>query len=553
MRVVISGSSGLIGTALVADLRAAGHDVLRLVRRTPAAPDERGWDPAAARIDAGTFDGVDAVVGLGGVPIGDRPWSGARKQLIRDSRNVPTEVLAAAVAEHGVPTFLSASAVGYYGNTGDRVTDESAPSGTGFLAEVCRDWEAATQKAADGGRAGGQPAHRAGARPGGRAARRAPAGVQARSSAGGSGPAPSTCRGSRSTTRSAASGTRWSTTPSSARSTSPGRRPSRTPSSRRPSPRRCTGRRRSPSPAFAIKSVLGAMGEELLLYGQRAVPAQLEKTGYQFRHLTLGDALSAALDGMTDHDVVIVGAGLAGLRAAAVLARRGLDVTRAGRRRPARRPDRDRRRGRVPARPRLPGAQHGLPGAARRRSTSTPLRLCPFVPGAAIRTATARCTRSATRCAAPPSPGRPPPTALFGPLAKARLVAWTAQVVATPPQRTATRIDRSAARDFAAAHLDGPVVEQFLRPFLSGVLGDRDLVTSAAYVRLVWRCFALGTIAVPADGMGALPALLADALPEKALVDGAAGHPRRTRPRRGRRGDAAGAGGRRRHRPAHRG
>ena len=151
MRVVISGSSGLIGTALVADLRAAGHDVLRLVRRTPAAPDERGWDPAAARIDAGTFEGVDAVVGLGGVPIGDRPWSGARKQLIRDSRNVPTEVLAAAVAEHGVPAFVSASAVGYYGNTGDRVTDESGPSGTGFLAEVCRDWEAATQKAVDAG------------------------------------------------------------------------------------------------------------------------------------------------------------------------------------------------------------------------------------------------------------------------------------------------------------------------------------------------------------------------------------------------------------------
>jgi len=151
VRVVVSGSSGLIGTALVADLRAAGHDVLRLVRRTPAAPDERGWDPPAGRIDAGTFDGADAVVGLGGVPIGDRPWSGARKQLIRDSRNVPTEVLAGAVAEHRVPVFLSASAVGYYGNTGDRVTDETGQSGTGFLAEVCRDWEAATGKAADGG------------------------------------------------------------------------------------------------------------------------------------------------------------------------------------------------------------------------------------------------------------------------------------------------------------------------------------------------------------------------------------------------------------------
>src|SRR5206468_9821755 len=115
VRVVVAGSSGLIGTALVADLRHAGHEVLRLVRRTPAAPDERGWDPPAGRIDDGTFDGVDAVVNLGGAGIGDRPWSGARKQLQRDSRNVPTEVLATAVAQHRVPTLLSASGVHFYG------------------------------------------------------------------------------------------------------------------------------------------------------------------------------------------------------------------------------------------------------------------------------------------------------------------------------------------------------------------------------------------------------------------------------------------------------
>jgi uncharacterized protein len=151
VRVVVAGSSGLIGTALVADLRHAGHDVLRLVRRPPAAPDERGWDPPAGRIDDGTFDGVGAVVNLGGAGIGDRPWSGARKQLLRDSRNVPTEVLATAVARHRVPTLLSASAVGYYGDTGSSLVDETAPSGTGFLAEVCRDWEAATAPAAAAG------------------------------------------------------------------------------------------------------------------------------------------------------------------------------------------------------------------------------------------------------------------------------------------------------------------------------------------------------------------------------------------------------------------
>lgn len=151
MRVVVAGSSGLIGTALVAHLRETEHEVLRLVRRAPKAPDERGWDPPAGRIDPGTFDGVDAVINLNGVGIADRPWSGARKQLIRDSRNVPTEVLATAVAEHGVPAMLSASGINYYGDTGDREVDETSPLGTGFMAEVCRDWEAATKPAAAGG------------------------------------------------------------------------------------------------------------------------------------------------------------------------------------------------------------------------------------------------------------------------------------------------------------------------------------------------------------------------------------------------------------------
>ena len=151
MRVVVAGSSGLIGTALVADLRHAGHEVLRLVRRPPAAPDERGWDPPAGLIDDGTFDGVEAVINLSGAGIGDRPWSGARKQLLRDSRNVPTEVLATAVARHRVPTLLSASGVHYYGDTGSRLVDETAPSGTGFLAEVCRDWEGASAPAVEAG------------------------------------------------------------------------------------------------------------------------------------------------------------------------------------------------------------------------------------------------------------------------------------------------------------------------------------------------------------------------------------------------------------------
>jgi uncharacterized protein len=152
MRVVVAGSSGLIGTALVAHLRASGHEVLRLVRREPAAPDERGWDPPAGRIDPGTFDGVDAVVNLNGSPQRPQRWSGAVKQAMRDSRIVPTEVLAAATAEHRVPVLVSASGINYYGDTGDRAVDESAPAGTrGFLTAITRDWEAATRAAEEGG------------------------------------------------------------------------------------------------------------------------------------------------------------------------------------------------------------------------------------------------------------------------------------------------------------------------------------------------------------------------------------------------------------------
>lgn len=151
MRIVVSGSSGLIGTALVAVLRQADHEVLRLVRRRPAAPDERSWDPPAGRIAGGVLSGVDAVVSLGGASIGGRRWSGAYKQELRDSRIEPTEVLARAVAEHGVPLLVSASAIGYYGDTGDRVVDESSPRGRGFLAELTADWEAATAPAAQAG------------------------------------------------------------------------------------------------------------------------------------------------------------------------------------------------------------------------------------------------------------------------------------------------------------------------------------------------------------------------------------------------------------------
>ncbi|ALG07761.1 TIGR01777 family oxidoreductase [Kibdelosporangium phytohabitans] len=151
MRVVVAGSSGMIGTLLVSALRSAGHDVVRLVRRTASAPDERSWDPPSGRIDDGTMDGAEAIVNLCGAPITLTRLSNARKQVLVDSRVEPTEVLAAETAERGIPLLINASAVGYYGDTGGRVVDETTPPGDGFLSQMCKEWEGATQAAADAG------------------------------------------------------------------------------------------------------------------------------------------------------------------------------------------------------------------------------------------------------------------------------------------------------------------------------------------------------------------------------------------------------------------
>jgi uncharacterized protein len=151
MRVVVAGSSGLIGTELISALRRDGHEVLRLVRRAASGADERTWDPPAGKISDGALDGVDAVINLCGAPITLNRLSAARKQLIADSRIEPTEVLTAAIVEHGIPVLINASAAGYYGDQGDRVLDESAPAGKGFLASMCQEWEAATKPAADAG------------------------------------------------------------------------------------------------------------------------------------------------------------------------------------------------------------------------------------------------------------------------------------------------------------------------------------------------------------------------------------------------------------------
>ncbi|HET7529748.1 MAG TPA: TIGR01777 family oxidoreductase [Mycobacteriales bacterium] len=153
MRVVVTGSTGLIGTALVRTLRADGHDVRRLVRRAPRADDETQWHPSSGYLEPAAVDGFDAVVHLAGAGIGDHRWTDGYKQQIRDSRVLGTTAIATAIAEASArpAVLLSGAAVGFYGDTGEDVADESSPSGRGFLASVVRDWEAATAPAAAAG------------------------------------------------------------------------------------------------------------------------------------------------------------------------------------------------------------------------------------------------------------------------------------------------------------------------------------------------------------------------------------------------------------------
>jgi uncharacterized protein (TIGR01777 family) len=144
----VSGSSGLVGTALVKALADAGHRAIPLVRRA-AKDGEIAWDPRFGKVDTGALEGVDAVVHLAGAGIGDHRWTDAYKGVVLTSRTVPTSFLARTLAglDEKPGVFVSASAVGYYGDRGDEELDETSAPGTGFLSEVCLAWEAATAPA----------------------------------------------------------------------------------------------------------------------------------------------------------------------------------------------------------------------------------------------------------------------------------------------------------------------------------------------------------------------------------------------------------------------
>jgi uncharacterized protein len=168
MKVAVTGSSGLIGTALTASLRADGHQVVRLVRRPPRADGEPTasdqaisevrWDPRAADAGNPPLSGVDAVVHLAGAGVGDHRWTASYKAEIRASRVLATAALATALANTGLAsaqprpkTLITASAIGWYGDTGGREVTEAAPAGKAFLSRVVHDWEAAADPARDAG------------------------------------------------------------------------------------------------------------------------------------------------------------------------------------------------------------------------------------------------------------------------------------------------------------------------------------------------------------------------------------------------------------------
>ena len=154
MRIVLTGSRGFIGSALITALKAGGHLVVPLVRsKTAPAPGSAAWDPEAGFLAAGTLEDSGAIVHLAGEPIASARWSRAQRDRILNSRVKSTRLLCKTLEKMSSPPgiFVSASAIGYYGDRGDEILTEESPPGRGFLADVCKQWEAETSSAAQRG------------------------------------------------------------------------------------------------------------------------------------------------------------------------------------------------------------------------------------------------------------------------------------------------------------------------------------------------------------------------------------------------------------------
>ncbi len=148
-RIAVTGATGMIGSALVGHLKSEGHTVQKLVRRSVVSSDEIAWDPKAGTIDLAALEGVDAIIHLAGANVGDRRWTKRYKAEILNSRLLGTNTIATAVSQLKPSVFISASAIGWYGETGNRAVTENDRPGDDFLATVCKEWESAADLAGD--------------------------------------------------------------------------------------------------------------------------------------------------------------------------------------------------------------------------------------------------------------------------------------------------------------------------------------------------------------------------------------------------------------------
>jgi uncharacterized protein (TIGR01777 family) len=294
VKVVVSGASGLIGSALVPGLREAGHQVVRLVRREPSAADEVRWNPAAGELDRARLEGTEAIVNLSGENIGQR-WTASKKREIVESRVQATDLLASTAAARVPPAavVVSAGGVGVYGDRGNEIVTEDSDLGVGFEADVVRAWEAAAASAREAGiRVVNFRQGMVLAREGGALQRML---TPFRLGMGGR----------------VGNGRQWwswvaldDVTAAYAFALSTDL--AGVVNLCAPNPVTCTqftdalGKELHrptilPAPAFAIRALFGEMGDDVLLRGRRALPARLLDAGFEFSLPTLEAALARAL------------------------------------------------------------------------------------------------------------------------------------------------------------------------------------------------------------------------------------------------------------------